>query len=43
MSAVTLSESVREYTEGNVRMLIGDTWTGAVSAETFVVSLGAAT
>jgi phenylacetaldehyde dehydrogenase len=37
MSAVTLSESVREYTEGDVRMLIGDTWTAAISGETFPV------
>jgi phenylacetaldehyde dehydrogenase len=37
MANVTLSESVREYTEGDVRMLIGDTWPAAGSGETFPV------
>ena len=37
MTAVALSEAVRDYTEGQVRMLIGDEWVQAASGETFPV------
>jgi hypothetical protein len=34
MSAVALSEGVREYTHGITSMLIGDEWVQAASGET---------
>ena len=37
MSAIALSESAREYTQGTTSMLIGAEWVQAASGETFPV------